>query len=75
MCRGELSAVIVQLMSSACEAGGSVSVELKKFPSLSSAVLWFVNGHERKPSRQKKKKNHGNSISPTPPSLFSEIVM
>ena len=31
-----------------CEAGGSGSEELKKCPSPSLAVLWFMNGCERK---------------------------
>ena len=39
MGRSELSAVIVQLMSSDCEAARSGSEELKKCPAPSSAVL------------------------------------
>ena len=35
--------------------GGSGSEELKKCPTTSPAVLWFVNGRERK--LRKKKKN------------------
>ena len=38
-----------------CEAGGSGSGELKKCPPPFPAILWFVNGWERKP-RQKKTK-------------------
>ena len=34
---------------SVCEASGSGSEALKKSPTLSPAVLWFVNGFERKP--------------------------
>ena len=37
------------LCLSVCEAGGCGSEELKKCPSPSPAVLWFVNGCERKP--------------------------
>ena len=33
---------------SVCEEGGSGSEELKKCPPPSRAVLWFVNGRERK---------------------------
>ena len=34
-----------------------VEEELKKYPLPSPAVLWFVNGCERKPKWKKKKKN------------------
>ena len=59
MCRGELSAVISQLIMSKCllsvkrvEVGGSE--EIKKCPPPSLAVLWFVNGRDRKPRWKKK---------------------
>ena len=42
MCRDELPAVIVG------GSGESGSVELKKCPPPSPAVLWFMNGRERK---------------------------
>ena len=49
MCRGDLSAVIADCLSF-CESGRSGSEELRKCLPPSLAVLWFVNGRERKPS-------------------------
>ena len=37
--------------------GGSSTEKLKKYPPFSLAVLWFMNGLERKP--RKKKKRYG----------------
>ena len=48
ICRGEVSAVMTQLIPK-CEAGGSSSEEIRKCPPSSPAVLCFVNVHERKP--------------------------
>ena len=47
--------MIVKCLS-VCEAGGSGSEKLKKCPPPSFAVLWFVNGHDRKPRQKKTKK-------------------
>ena len=49
MCRGELSAVIAQPMSKCLWSGWKWQWGVKKCPSPSPAVLWFVNVRERKP--------------------------
>ena len=49
----KLPAVIARLI--VCQVGRSASDEFKECPPPSTAVLWFVNGCERK-SKQKKKK-------------------